>query len=201
MVMRSVRLLGIGIATGVLVDRIGMELRKPEADRFPWLRHQVNERVNPWLLEHHIPGSEKAEIGTLEHVGRTSGAVRRTPVHPTLRGGTMLIPAPPGVGSQWALNVLAAGKARVQLHETIFDLDQPALIPVVETGLFAPAIAGPFDRLGWRYLQLHVVGSTPGAFAAQPESSATDVAAETLLDVKPTVPVEPRMVEREAAPA
>ncbi len=201
MVMKSVRLLGIGIATGVVLDRLGMELRKPEADRFPWLRHQVNETVNPWLLEHHIPGSEKAEIGTLEHVGRRSGAVHLTPVHPTIRGGTMLIPAPLGVGSQWAQNVLAAGRARVQLHETIFDVDQPELIPVVQTGFFAPPIAGPFDRLGWRYLQLHVVGSTPGAFAVQPEPAATDVEVEKLQDVEPTIPVEPKMVDREPAPA
>jgi hypothetical protein len=199
--MKSVRLLGIGIAAGVAIDRIATELRKPEADRFPWLRRQVNETVNPWLLEHHIPGSERAEIGTLEHVGRRSGVVHLTPVHPTLRGAAMLIPAPLGVGSQWAQNVLAAGHARLQLHETIIDLDQPALISVSETGFFAPPIAGPFDRLGWRYLQLRVVGSTPGAFPVQPEPAATDVPVAPLQDVEPEIPVEPKMVNREPSPA
>ncbi|HEY3335926.1 MAG TPA: nitroreductase/quinone reductase family protein [Candidatus Limnocylindrales bacterium] len=194
--MKSVRLLGIGIAAGVVLDRIGLELRKPAADQFPWLRRRVNDTVNPWLLEHHIPGSEKAEIGTLEHVGRTSGLVRLTPVHPTLRGGTMLIPAPLGVGSQWVQNVLAAGRARIQLHETLYDLDRPELIPVGETGFFAPPIAGPFDRMGWRYLQLRVVASTPGAFPVHPATDAQ-------------IPIEPKMVvrqvehetEAEAAPA
>ena len=48
---------------------------------------------------------------TLRHVGRTSGAVHLTPVHPTVRGDALLIPAPLGAGSQWARNVLHAGAA------------------------------------------------------------------------------------------
>lgn len=199
MFMKSIRLLALGIATGVAIDRIANELRKPAAARFPGLRRQVNETVNPWLLEHHIPGSEKAEIGTLEHIGRTTGVVRLTPVHPTLRGGTMLIPAPLGVGSQWAQNVLAAGRARVQLHETIYDLDRPELIPVADTGFFAPPIAAPFDRLGWRYLELRIVASEPGAFPVHPVAAGGTPGSEPIHEV--TIPVEPKMVDREAAPA
>ena len=67
--VRTIRLMALAAAIGVVGDRIYLELRKPAAEQFPWLRRQVNENVNPWLLEHNIPGSAKAEIATLEHVG------------------------------------------------------------------------------------------------------------------------------------
>lgn len=198
---RAVILLALGAAAGITIDRVAVELRKPAADQFPWLRHQVNEKVNPWLLEHRIPGSAKAEIGTLEHVGRTSGVAHYTPVHPTLRDDDLFIPAPLGVGSQWAQNILRGGAARLQLHETLYELDRPELITVAETGFFPAQLAAPLDRMGWRYLRMHVVASAPGAFALH--EPATGSAIDTLLS--PTapgeVPVEPKMVDRETVPA
>ena len=145
---RTIRLMALAAAAGAVGDRIYLELRKPAAEQFPWLRRQVNENVNPWLLEHNIPGSAKAEIATLEHVGRVSGATYHTPVHPTLRDDTMLIPAPLGVGSQWAQNVVHAGRARLQLHEMLYDVDRPELITVAETGFFA-ARRSPSRSTGW----------------------------------------------------
>ena len=109
----KVALFVTGFAIGVVGDRVSLELRKPPRDQFPALRRRVNDRVNPWLLEHGYPGSANAEIGVLEHVGRTTGKVRLTPVHPTLREDVVLIPAPLGEGSQWARNVLSAGSARL----------------------------------------------------------------------------------------
>ena len=198
---RTIRLMALAAAAGVLADRVYLELRKPAAEQFPWLRRQVNENVNPWLLEHNIPGSAKAEIATLEHVGRRTGETHHTPVHPTLRDDTMLIPAPLGVGSQWAQNVLHAGRARLQLHEMLYDLDAPELITVAETGFFPPQVAAPFDRMGWRYLRLHVVASTPGAFATHEHSLESALEAEPSLTAPFEIPMEPRMVDREAAPA
>ena len=204
---RTIRLMALAAAIGVVADRIYLERRKPATEQFPLLRRRVNETVNPWLLEHHIPGSEKAEIGTLEHVGRTSGAIHLTPVHPTLRDETVLIPAPLGVGSQWAQNVLHAGRARLQLHETLYELDSPALITVSETGFFGPAVAIPFDRLGWRYVRMHVAARAPGAFpayraapeSAQVASPILDLSAE--IPVEPMIPIEPKMVEGVRSPA
>jgi hypothetical protein len=160
-------LVGTGVAIGVVVDRIALELRKPAADQFPWLRARVNDRVNPWLLAHRIPGSEKAEIGTLEHVGRRSGSLHFTPVHPTLRDNTVLVPAPLGDGSQWALNALRAGHARLQLHDVLLDLDEPEVITVTQSGMVPARLAAPFDRMGWRYVRFHVAGRVPGSFAAR----------------------------------
>ena len=160
---KAITLLAIGAAVGVVADRIAAETRKPAPEQFLWVRRVVNEKVNPLLLERDLVGTGRAEIATLEHVGRKSGAVHMTPVHPTLCDDAVLIPAPMGVGSQWAQNVLAAGTARLQLHDTVYDLDAPELIPPSETGFYPPQLAAPFDRLGWRYVRMHVAGSAPGA--------------------------------------
>jgi hypothetical protein len=175
----KVVLFATGVAVGIAVDRVAMELTKPAPDQFTAVRRAMNERVNPWLLEHGIPGSEHAEIGTLEHAGRRSGALRFTPVHPTLRDDTLYVPAPLGVGSQWARNVLASGHARLQVHEELLDLDRPELITVTEAGMVPAAVAAPFDRMGWRYVRFHVAARVPGAFAlhapmAEPGSGHED---------------------------
>ena len=204
MMFKSLRLLATGVAIGIVVARVRAELQKPPGDQFPWLRDRMNATVNPWLIEHGVPGSARAEIATLEHVGRASGTTYFTPVHPTINETTVLIPAPLGVGSQWARNVQAAGHARMQFHEMLFELDQPALIPVGETGMFPPAVAAPFDRMGWRYLRVHVVAVVPGTFAKHTASvSAVDgiPMMEPPLDGTYEIPVEPRMVEREVTPA
>ena len=198
---RMIRLMALAAAIGVVADRVYLERRKPAAEQFPWLRRQVNQTVNPWLIEHHIPGSASAEIGTLEHVGRTSGTIHLTPVHPTLRDGTVLIPAPLGVGSQWAQNVLHAGRARLQLHEMLYELDAPELITVGETGFFAPAVAMPFDRLGWRYVRLHVAAMAPGAFPSHHAAPEPAVETSPLVDMSAEIPIEPRMVDGVGSPA
>jgi hypothetical protein len=199
MAFRALGLLATGAAVGLAADRVAMELRKPEADRFPWLRHQMNDSVNPWLMEHGIPGSAKAEIATLEHIGRRSRMTYFTPVHPTIHEDTVLIPAPLGVGSQWAHNVLDAGRARLQFHETLYELDQPELITVTDAGVVPPQLAAPFDHLGWRYLRLHRVAEVPGTFATHKAwvPVVSTPAAEPPLEGAYEMPVEPRMVEHE----
>lgn len=205
---KAVRLIGAGIVIGIAVDRLALELRKPAAEQFGWMRVRMNERVNPWLMEHGIPGSEKAEIGTLEHIGRTSGTAYFTPVHPTLREDTVFVPAPLGVGSQWARNVEHAGRARLQLHDRLYELDRPELITVSETGMFPPPVAAPFDRMGWRYVRFHVVASAPATFGTHGTAMPADRPAfdgslegSATMPMPRAIPVEPRMVTREPAPA
>jgi hypothetical protein len=201
MVLRTMRFMALGAAMGIGAYRVYLELQKPAAEQFPWLRRQANERVNPWLLEHGIPGSAKAEIGTLEHVGRRSGVTYFTPVHPTIRDETVLIPAPLGVGSQWARNVLHAGRARLQLHETLYDLDRAEMIPVADTGFYPAQVAAPFDRMGLRYLRFHVAAAVPGTFATHASSLPAGASPEWPLGETFEIPIEPLMVEREGAPA
>ncbi len=214
MVIKAIRLVGFGfgfgLGVGLGVDRLAAELRKPSAEQFPWLRDRMNRQVNPWLFEHGIPGGAKAEIATLEHVGRTSGTAYFTPVHPSLHEDTVLIPAPLGVGSQWARNVLHAGRARMQLHEHLYELARPELITVTETGMFPPPVAASFDRMGWRYVRLHVTASVPATFGTHESSAPHDRPAfdsslgapvDIPMDIPMDIPAEPRMVTREASPA
>ncbi len=77
MLFKAVRLMAVGAAIGIVANRLWSELKKPAPEQFPGLRRGVNEAVNPWLIEHGIPGSAHAEIATLEHVGRMTGS--RTP--------------------------------------------------------------------------------------------------------------------------
>jgi len=202
--LTRIRWLAAGIGIGLTGQRVWMELQKPAQDQFPWLRQRMNRTVNPWLMGHGIPGSAKAEIGTLEHVGRRSGTTFFTPVHPTIHDRVVLIPAPLGVGSQWAQNVVAAGRARLQLRETLYELDQPELITITEAGLVAPRLAAPLDHMGWRYVRLRLVASVPGTFAGHRVSLPAEHGeplAEPPLEGAYEIPVEPRMVEREATPA
>lgn len=196
MVRRAMTLLATGVVIGVVVDRVAMELQKPAPEQFPVLRKVVNERVNPWLLERGYPGSEHAEIGTLEHAGRTTGAIHFTPVHPTIREDTLFVPAPLGVGSQWARNVLHGGHARLQLHDELYDLDRPELISVTEAGLVPARVAAPFDRMGWRYVRFHVAGRVPGSFSThQPTVSGASLHEHAPLDLPFDLRVEPTAAE------
>ncbi len=156
----------------------------------------MNERVNPWLLARGYPGSEHAEIGTLEHTGRTSGAAHFTPVHPTVVGDAILVPTPLGVGSQWAQNVLHAGHARLQLHDELLDLDRPELITVTETGMFPAPVAAPFDRMGWRYVRFHIAGRVAGTFSThQPTMNGTALHEDAPLDRPFELRTEPTAAE------
>ena len=199
MVRKALGLLVVGGAIGITANRVWMELQKPAPDQFPWLRARMNDTVNPWLIGRGIPGSATAEIACLEHVGRKSGTTFFTPVHPTIRGEEVLIPAPLGVGSQWARNILEAGRARLQFHETLHELDRPELITVTEAGLVPHQVAGPFDHMGWRYLRMRLVATVPGTFAthkvSMPAMDGMPVMDQPL-EGSYEIPVEPRMVER-----
>ena len=92
----------------------------------------VNSVVNPRLLRRGLAGGGASEIGTLEHVGRRSGVRRLTPVHPEPTPEGFRVVVPLGPDSQWARNVLAAGHCRLQLHDRVYDLDEPTMIPASE---------------------------------------------------------------------
>ena len=42
----------------------------------------VNRVIDPWLVRSGIIEKSEGELGLVEHVGRVSGIVRVTPVHP-----------------------------------------------------------------------------------------------------------------------
>ena len=152
-----------------------------------WRRHPrvgaawVNRVLDPWLVERGLLDRTNGEIGLLEHVGRTSGTVRRTPVHPVATETGFRIIVPLGAESQWARNVIAAGHCRLQIADTMYELDEPLLVePSSVAGV--PALArGVMGWLGFRYLELRRFAATP--------VPVPDVEPETRLDGEVVAPV------------
>ncbi len=64
----------------------------------------------------------------LEHRGRTTGVVRRTPVVARRTADGFVIPMPFGESTQWARNVLAAGGATVRWKGRDWAVTAPRLL-------------------------------------------------------------------------
>jgi hypothetical protein len=148
-----------------------------------WVRNprigsgRMNRFVNPILMGRGLAGRGRSEIGTIEHVGRTSGIRRLTPVHPVPTEDGFRFIVPLGLRSEWARNVVAAGHCRLQLHDTVYELDEPRLVaPGTISGLAEPGrvIAG---RLGMLYLEVHTFASRPGTLEPADEVPAIAQAA------------------------
>jgi deazaflavin-dependent oxidoreductase (nitroreductase family) len=123
----------------------------------------VNSVVNPWLLRRGLAGGRHSEIGTLEHIGRKSGIRRLTLVHPepTPTGFRFVVPL--GTQSEWARNVLAAGRCRVQLHEQVFELAEPRSVSPNELTDLPRFLRAVMAALGFRYLTLRTVSVEAGS--------------------------------------
>jgi deazaflavin-dependent oxidoreductase (nitroreductase family) len=134
----------------------------------------VNRLVNPWLVSKGVADLSGGEIGLIEHIGRKSGTVRLTPVHPVRTGAGFRFIVPLGAASQWARNVLATGHCRLQVGEVIHELDEPRLVSPIEVEAIPRAAAGVMDWLGFRYLLLRRFAEQPGVLVV-PSSGAGDL--------------------------
>jgi deazaflavin-dependent oxidoreductase (nitroreductase family) len=114
----------------------------------------MNRTVNPWLERRGVLGASRGELGLIEHVGRTSGTVRQTPIHPMPIAGGFRIIVPVGERSEWARNVLAAGRCRLLIGDRSFELDEPVLETAADVPDLAPPVRALFGWLGFRYLRL-----------------------------------------------
>lgn len=138
----------------------------------------MNRVVDPFLVSRGIAGTGRSEVGTLEHVGRTSGTRRLTPVHPEITGDGFRIIVPLGLKSEWARNVLAAGHCRMQLHGIVYELDEPALLlPREMADLPAPART-LFGLLGFEYLRLRRFAEAPGTLEESVPAAAGEAPAQ-----------------------
>jgi hypothetical protein len=134
-----------------------------------WMRYTrigagfANDVVNPYLVQRGISGTGASELGTLEHFGRRTGTRHLTPLHaiPAPEGFRFAVPL--GDRSEWARNVLAAGHCRMQLHDIVYELDEPVLLDPTEVPDVAAPVAWIGERLGWKYLIVHRFGERPGA--------------------------------------
>ncbi len=141
----------------------------------------VNRALNPWLLERGLAGGEHSEIGTLEHVGRRSGIVRLTPIHPepTATGFRFVVPL--GSQSEWAQNVLAAGRCRVGLHEQVYELAAPRFVSPAQLEDLPRPLRACLSALGFRYLLLETVAVEPGRLEATAVSPEPEQAPEAVV--------------------
>jgi F420H(2)-dependent quinone reductase len=143
----------------------------------------VNRIADPWLVSHGIVERSAGEIGLIEHVGRRTGIVRVSPVHPVPTEAGFRIVVPLGLESEWAQNVLAAGHCRLQIGATVYELDEPLLISPLAVHGLAPIIAHAADLLGFRYLLLHRFDKTPPAVQPQTEQARSLEVDEELVPV------------------
>jgi deazaflavin-dependent oxidoreductase (nitroreductase family) len=149
-----------------------------------WRRHPrfgsgwVNRVVDPWLIRRGIVSESDGEIGLIEHVGRKSGTVRVSPVHPVPTENGFRIIVPLGFESQWAQNVLTAGRCRLQVGEVVYELDEPILVsPMLVEGL-PFAVRRLMVLLGFEYLDLHRFSEAPGTLVVAAEAPAPEIEPE-----------------------
>jgi deazaflavin-dependent oxidoreductase (nitroreductase family) len=145
----------------------------------------VNRVADPWLVRQGMVDASEGEIGLIEHIGRKTGIVRVTPVHPVPTESGFRIVVPLGRASEWARNVIAAGRCRLQVGDVIHELDEPTLVAPEAVEGIAPVARRVMDWLGFRYLVLHRFGKTAGklvadevAVAGAGSPAATPVVAE-----------------------
>jgi hypothetical protein len=108
--------------------------------------------------------------------------------------------------------VLAAGRARLQTRDTIYELDRPEVVSGADAESLAPSVRRVAGERGWRYLRLHTVSRTPGTFshldghpAPVTRGAMVPMTVEGPFDefLSPArlgeeVPAEPKMVDRAA---
>jgi deazaflavin-dependent oxidoreductase (nitroreductase family) len=90
----------------------------------------------------------RGSLAELEHVGRTSGVVRHTPLRAFRIGDTVVIGLNFGRESDWLKNIAAAGGCRMRLDGEVLELGAPRVVPIQEGAQGMPRWFG----LGLRYL-------------------------------------------------
>ena len=128
------------------------------------LRGVVTRYFNPLVIRLGLVGGRRSPWAYLEHVGRRTGTTYRTPVLPRRIPDGYEIPLPYGADAQWVQNVLAAGHARLQVHETIHELVQPRIIEAADTQSLTRYERWRGTRLGYQYLRVRRQAEMPGTF-------------------------------------
>lgn len=176
------RALSIGGALGLIILGGAVWWRRHPRVGSGW----VNRVVDPWLVRNGVIESSRGEIGLLEHVGRTTGTVRVTPIHPVRTADGFRIIAPVGVESQWARNVIAAGHCRLQAGGVVHELDEPRIVmPSEVEGLPGPATR-VMDWLGFRYVVLRQFAEHTGTLDVSGAAPAEPTTAPPPLEAVPT---------------
>ncbi len=87
--------------------------------------------------------------GVLEHRGRKSGRVFRTPIVARRTSDGFFIPMPFGEGTDWTRNVIAAGGAAIRWKGRRYELTDPEIVdPEVAKSAFAGWQSAAFRPVG-----------------------------------------------------
>ena len=184
---RTIRRLGLlGVIAGATwIDSAsrrarehGLPLREVMSSDF---RGFVTHRFNPLVMRLGLAGGRRSPWAVVEHVGRTSGKTYRTPILPMTAADYAFIPLTYGSNVHWVNNVRKSGHCRIQLHETILELDEPAIVGVSDNPTVPSPLRGRLQRSGRQYLRLHILERVPGTFDR-------DGAAPGVLPAEPTLP-------------
>jgi len=124
----------------------------------------VTHGFNPLVMRFGLAGGRLSPWGILEHVGRTSGIIYRTPI--SIIGSStdehVFVRLSYGADVHWVKNVQATGHCRLQLHKRVFELDDPAVVSASDNPLLPPPVRRVLEGAGRQYLRLHVRGVVPG---------------------------------------
>lgn len=203
-----------GVAVGMALARRSAGAEAGERAGEWWaaplrpIRSFVTHSFDPLVVRLGLVGGRRSPWALIEHVGRTSGHVYRTPVDPRPMEGGFEIPLAYGADADWVVNLQAAGRARIQLHDTIYEIDRPEIVEGTHAVSLPPPVRGLAGRMGYRYLRVRTVAAMPGTFSHLEGHAARATAggavpleaegpfAEFVAPVGPgtEVPVEPRMV-------
>jgi deazaflavin-dependent oxidoreductase (nitroreductase family) len=88
----------------------------------------------------------------IQHVGRRSGKVYRTPASAHVRGDVILIALTFGNQSDWARNVRAAGGCTVRINGRSYRATNPQFVSREQAAPLLKASFGPVQRAGLRML-------------------------------------------------
>jgi deazaflavin-dependent oxidoreductase (nitroreductase family) len=75
-----------------------------------------------------LAGGRWSPFGVVEHVGRRSGQTYRVPVEPFVDDAHVVIGLPYGADTNWAQNVIAAGRCRMRWRGKILSLTNPRIV-------------------------------------------------------------------------
>ena len=159
--------LAVGLTVGAAgAGYVAWRSRLPTEQRDRWVRRLMNERIAPALMERGLARGEHARTGIVEHVGRSSGTVRRTLIYPVPLSNRFAVPLPYGPDAHWPKNVFAAGRARLEYRGRIHELVNPRPMgwAEIEDIPWSDALIGRF--IGGRFLVADIASVTEGGFEA-----------------------------------
>lgn len=92
--------------------------------RYYWLRRFNKQVVNRIMLLF----AGRRVYAVIQHVGRKSGKLYKTPVVAVPVEGGFVMPLPYGADTDWCLNVMAAGRCAIELGKKTYETSEPEII-------------------------------------------------------------------------